>query len=140
MPIINTCENEKTGNLFVDRSLHLDVCAECFSVGRMFLSDWGLQEGNSQELNKYLGDKVDLIIQNKSTHADKRTAEGTMAAFFSNHKVGSFNVNHQGKRDESGFVIGTLMTANGNFRVNCFFRKVQSKYVIHQIRIDKTDE
>ena len=98
------------------------------------------KEGNSQELNKYLGDKVDLIIQNKSTHADKRTAEDTMAAFFSNHKVGSFNVNHQGKRDESGFVIGTLMTANGNFRVNCFFRKVQSKYVIHQIRIDKTDE
>ena len=71
------------------------------------------KEGNSQELNKYLGDKVDLIIQNKSTHADKRTAEGTMAAFVSNHKVGSFNVNHQGKRDESGFVIGTLMTANG---------------------------
>ena len=32
------------------------------------------KEGNSQELNKYLGDKVDLIIQNKSTHADKRTA------------------------------------------------------------------
>lgn len=30
------------------------------------------KEGNSQELNKYLGDKVDLIIQNKSTHADKR--------------------------------------------------------------------
>lgn len=25
------------------------------------------KEGNSQELNKYLGDKVDLIIQNKST-------------------------------------------------------------------------
>ena len=98
------------------------------------------KEGNSRELNKYLGDKVDLIIQNKSTHADKQAAEGTMAAFFSNHKVGSFNVNHQGKRDESGFVIGTLMTANGNFRVNCFFRKVQSKYVIHQIRIDKTDE
>ena len=98
------------------------------------------KKGNSQELNRYLGDKVDLIIHNRTTNADKRTAEGTMAAFFSNHKVGSFNVNHQGKRDESGFVIGILMTANGNFRVNCFFRKVQNKYVIHQIRIDKTNE
>ena len=98
------------------------------------------KEGNSQELNKYLGDKVDLIIQNKTTHADKRTAEGTMAAFFSNHKVGNFNVNHQGKRYESGFIVGTLTTANGNFRVNCFFRKVQNQYVIHQIRIDKTNE
>ena len=98
------------------------------------------KEGNSRELDKYLGDKVDLIIRNKSTRADKRTAEETMAAFFSGHKVGGLHVNHQGKRDESGFVIGTLTTADGEFRVNCFFRKVEDNYVIHQIRIDKTDE
>ena len=60
--------------------------------------------------------------------------------FFAENKVSSFNVNHEGKRDESSFIIGTLGTANGNFRVNCFFRKVQNKYVIHQIRIDKTNE
>ena len=98
------------------------------------------KKGNSQELNRYLGDKVDLIIQNKSANVDKLTAEETLFDFFSNNKVNSFNVNHQGKRDESSFVIGTLTTANGNFRVNCFFRRVQNKYVIHQIRIDKTNE
>lgn len=98
------------------------------------------KKGNSQELNRYLGDKVDLIIQNRTTTADKKTAEGTIAGFFAENKVSSFNVNHQGKRDESSFVIGTLGTANGNFRVNCFFRRVQNKYVIHQIRIDKTNE
>ena len=98
------------------------------------------KKGNSQELNRYLGDKVDLIIQNKSTDADKQMAEGALTDFFSTNKVSSFNVNHQGKRDESSFIIGTLATANGNFRVNCFFRRVQNKYVIHQIRIDKTNE
>lgn len=98
------------------------------------------KKGNSQELGRYLGDKIDLIIQNKSTDADKPTAEGAMTDFFSMNKVSSFNVNHQGKRDESSFIIGTLTTANGNFRVNCFFRRVQNKYVIHQIRIDKTNE
>ena len=98
------------------------------------------KKGNSQELSRYLGDKVDLIIQNKSTDADKPTAEGAMTDFFSMNKVSSFNVNHQGKRDESSFIIGTLATANGNFRVNCFFRRVQNKYVIHQIRIDKSNE
>mgnify|MGYP002603764571 FL=1 len=98
------------------------------------------KKGNSQELNRYLGDKVDLIIHNRTTNADKRTAERAMANFFAENKVSSFNVNHEGKRDESSFIIGTLGTANGNFRVNCFFRKVQNKYVIHQIRIDKTDE
>ena len=98
------------------------------------------KKGNSQELNGYLGDKVELILENRSVNVDRQTAESKMAAFFSNHKVSSFNVNHQGKRDESGFVIGTLTTANGNFRVNCFFRKVENNYVIHQIRIDKTNE
>ena len=98
------------------------------------------KKGNSQELNRYLGDKVDLIIQNKSTNVDRGTAEGTLSGFFTSNKVSGFNVNHQGQRDESSFVIGTLTTANGNFRVNCFFRRVQNKYVIHQIRIDKTNE
>ena len=98
------------------------------------------KKGNSQELNRYLGDKVDLIIHNRTTNADKRTAERAMANFFAENKVSSFNVNHEGKRDESSFIIGTLGTANGNFRVNCFFRKVQNKYVIHQIRIDKANE
>ena len=84
--------------------------------------------------------KVDLIIQNRSTNTDKQAAESTMNTFFADNKVSGFNVNHQGKRDESSFVIGTLTTANGNFRVNCFFKRVQNKYLIHQIRIDKTNE
>ena len=60
--------------------------------------------------------------------------------FFTKNKVSGFNVNHQGKRDESSFVIGTLATTNGNFRVNCFLKKVQNQYLIHQIRIDKINE
>lgn len=98
------------------------------------------RKGSSQELSKYLGDKVEWTIVDKSASADKRKTEEVMAAFFSAHKVSDFQVNHQGKRDESGFFVGTLTTANGNFRVNCFFRKVQNKSVIHQIRIDKTNE
>ena len=98
------------------------------------------KKGSSQELNKYLGDKVDIVIQERSTNADKPTAESEMGAFFMDNKVSGFNVNHQGKRDESSFVIGTLATTNGNFRVNCFFKRVQNKYLIHQIRIDKTNE
>lgn len=98
------------------------------------------KKGNSQELNGYLSDKVELTIGNRTTSADRQTAERAMASFFSSNKVSSFTVNHQGKRDESSFVVGTLTTANGNFRVNCFFRKVGDKYFIHQIRIDKTNE
>lgn len=97
-------------------------------------------KGNSQELNGYLSDKVELILENRSVNVDRQAVKEKMAAFFSGNQVSGFTVNHQGKRDESGFIIGTLTTANGSFRVNCFFRKVANKYVIHQIRIDKTNE
>ena len=138
MRIINTCDYEKTSSFIVDLPLLMGVLdlAQDVPVGVVV----AFKKGNSQELNRYLGDKVDLFIHNRTTNADKQTAEGTMANFFAENKVSSFNVNHEGKRDESSFIIGTLGTANGNFRVNCFFRKVQNKYVIHQIRIDKTNE
>ena len=55
------------------------------------------KKGNSQELNRYLGDKVDLIIHNRTTNADKQTAEGTMANFFAENKV-KFHHRHFGNR------------------------------------------
>lgn len=97
------------------------------------------KQGNSVTLGKYLGDKVEVIIEAHNTATDRDAAEAVMAEFFSRHRVKQFEVNHQGQRNESSFVIGTLVTADGDYRVNCFFRRVQNKYVIHQIRIDKTN-
>lgn len=89
------------------------------------------KRGSSQELSKYMGDKVNLVLQGRSTSVDKQKATAMMQEFFTENKVSGFNVNHQGKRDESSFVIGTLATTNGNFRVNCFLKKVQNQYLIH---------
>jgi len=99
-----------------------------------------LKKGSSQELSRYLGDNTDLVVLGKQTNADKRTAINLITNFFSSNKVTGFTVNHQGKRDESGYMIGTLSTTNGDFRVNCFFKRIQNSYLIHQIRIEKTNE
>ena len=98
------------------------------------------KRGSSEELGSYTGDKVSLALRGRSTNVDRKKATATIQEFFAENKVSGFNVNHQGKRDESSFVIGTLVTTNGNFRVNCFLKKVRNQYVIHQIRIDKIDE
>jgi hypothetical protein len=98
------------------------------------------KKGNAQELGKYMADKVDLIVLNKTSNLGKQQAESMIAAFFAENQVSGFTVNHQGKRDESCFLIGTLTTGNGNFRVNCFLKRLENKYLIHQIRIDKTNE
>ena len=62
------------------------------------------KKGNSQELNKYLGEKVELVIQNNSKSADKKLTESTLSSFFADNKVNSFTVNHEGNRDESSFI------------------------------------
>ena len=98
------------------------------------------KRGSSQELSKYMGNKVNLVLQGRSTSVDKQKATIVMQEFFTENKVSGFNVNHQGKRDESSFVIGTMATTKGSFRVNCFLKKVQDKCLIHQIRIDKINE
>lgn len=98
------------------------------------------KKGSSEELAKYLGDNVELVIMNKTSNGDKAAAENTMSTFFTQNKVSSFNVNHQGKKGESSFVIGSLNSATGKFRINCFLKKIGNQYLIHQIRIDKTNE
>ncbi|MCC8186321.1 MAG: DUF4783 domain-containing protein [Bacteroides sp.] len=98
------------------------------------------KKGDASGLAPFLGDKVDLIIQNRSTRHNRQTGEKALATFFSEHKVTGYALNHQGKRDESSFVIGTLTTTRGNFRVTCFFKRVENSFLIHQIRIDTSNE
>ncbi len=99
------------------------------------------KKGNAQDLSFYLGNQVEIIIQNRSQYCNKASAQKAMANFFATNRVIGFTVNHQGERNESGFVIGTLNTASGSFRVNCFFKKNgNNPSLIHQIRIDKTNE
>ena len=98
------------------------------------------KKGSSQDLDRYMGQEVELIMPSQTTRANKQQALDLMSAFFAGNKVNTFNVNHQGKRDESSFMVGTLATAGGTYRVNCFFRRIQNRYEIQQIRIDKAND
>ena len=98
------------------------------------------KRGSSVELGKYLSGDVELVILDRTSNSNKATAEATMNTFFVQNEVSSFIVNHQGRKGESGFVIGTLNTSTGSYRVNCFLKKIRNEYLIHQIRIDKTNE
>ena len=98
------------------------------------------KKGNAQELSPYLGSKVELILLNKSKEYTKEEATQAVKNFFAAHKVNSFTVNHEGKKNESGFIVGTLVTSSGNYRINCYFKKNGNQFLIHQIRIDKSNE
>lgn len=98
------------------------------------------KHGNAQELSLYLESKVEIIQPDVSKDYSKEETIRFMANFFTLNKVKSFVVNHQGNRNESGFIVGTLSTGKATFRMNVFFKKKGNNYLIHQIRIDKTNE
>lgn len=96
--------------------------------------------GDAEELSAYLGKKVELVISDHSKEYDKRGAKQAMTEFFSTNKVSGFTVNHQGQRDESGFIVGMFSAQTGTYRINCFFKKTGNQYLIYQIRIDRANE
>lgn len=98
------------------------------------------KKGNAEELAAFWGNEVEIVISNSSKTCDKPGARQLMTDFFSANKVAGFVVNHQGQRDQSGFMVGTLTTNTGVFRVNGYFKKSGDQYLIYQIRIDKTNE
>ena len=99
------------------------------------------KNGSAQNLAPFLGNQVVVIIRDNTQTFSKTETQKAMSGFFSANKVTGFTINHQGERNESGFIIGTLSTVNGSFRVNCFFKKSgNDSALIHQIRIVKTNE
>jgi hypothetical protein len=97
------------------------------------------KKGSATDMDRYLSNTAELTIGNSLRVNDKENVISSLGKFFTDKKSNGFTVNHKGNRDESGFIIGTLNTADGDYRVNCYFKRLQNKYIIHQIRIDKID-
>ena len=55
------------------------------------------KRGSSQELSKYMGDKVNLVLQGRSTNVDKQKATAAMQEFFTENKVSGFKCEPSGK-------------------------------------------
>lgn len=96
------------------------------------------RKGDAAGLNLYLDQETDLVIDNSTQAVSKGQTVAEMQVFFNRNRVKSFQVDHQGTRNESGFLIGTLQTEKGAYRIQCFLSKKEDSFLIHQIRIDGT--
>ena len=95
------------------------------------------QKSNPQSLERYMHQDVSLLLAGEKNEVMSRTqVVAAIRAFFAANKVKGFDVNHKGKRDESAFLVGTLRTSTGSYRVNCFLKKTGNNYLIHYIRIE----
>ncbi|MDT8400712.1 MAG: DUF4783 domain-containing protein [Bacteroidales bacterium] len=95
--------------------------------------------GNVDVLSEYLNSTVELALLDKEDFYTKKVAEGILKDFFREHATNDFVIKHKGGRSESAYAIGTLRTRKGNYRVYFLIKTIDSKPLIHQLRIEKDD-
>ena len=97
------------------------------------------QKGNASELSKFFNDKVELTLPSKSGVFSKEQAQFIIGDFFSSYRPVSFQINHEGTRDNSSYAIGSYVSSKEKFRFYFLTKNIDNKIVIIQIRIDKED-
>ena len=99
-----------------------------------------LNSGDANKLAGWLNTNVELVIGDKNDVYSKQQAIAIISDFFRNNSVQSFQVLHKGNREAASFVIGTLKTTTGNYRVYVLTRKPVKQSLIQQLRIETSYE
>ena len=95
-----------------------------------------LNTGDASQLSNYLNANVELFIENKNNVFSKNQSTQIIADFFRKNRVTGFQLLHKGNKDAASFVIGTLKTSTGNFRLYVLTRKNE----IQQLRIEPSND
>lgn len=97
-----------------------------------------IKAGNSKELAKFFNTNIELIILDKEGVYSKPQAELILKDFFSKNVPSQdrFLKLHEGGKDASKYVIGTLITTKGRYRVYYLMKSLNNELSIHNFRIE----
>ena len=93
-----------------------------------------LRGGNAQELAKYIDEKVEISLPDKSDSYSKSQAVMVLKDFFNNNGVTGFDVQFKGENGGGQYCIGNLKTKSGVYRTTVFMKTKEGKQVIKEIR------
>lgn len=94
-----------------------------------------LKKGNNEDLSARFDSSIKLTIDTQTGTYTAADAKRHLSDFFEKNAVENFIIVHQGGSEQSCFVIGTLKTANGSFRIYILMRG--KTLAIQQIIIGK---
>jgi hypothetical protein len=97
----------------------------------------GLKTGSVEKLSKHFDNMIDVTVPGKTNSFSKTQAEMILKDFFSLNKVKNFELQHSGSNSSSNFIIGTLTTANGNYRTTVYMRMRGDKQMIQGIEFEQ---
>lgn len=97
-------------------------------------------KGDVETLSGYFNVHLQINIDEKEYMCSKAQAKEIMRGFFGSNKPSNFSIKFEGSKDNSSYAIGELLTNNGNYRVNLYFRKFNGVYLIHLLKIERDDK
>jgi len=92
--------------------------------------------GNADVLKDMMAAEVDIVTPVASKKGSNSEAIVLLKSFFQSKKPTNFTVAHHADKNDSGFVVGKLITENGDFRVNITYTTKNGKIFISIIRIE----
>jgi hypothetical protein len=97
-----------------------------------------IAKGDASQLSSCFDKQVELVVGATTDDTyNKQRATAIVTDFFKKNQVQHFTVIHKDTKDSASFVIGTLKTSNGTFRVYVLTRGELS--LIQQLRIEAND-
>ncbi len=125
----------KTKALFL--LLALSISSSAFSIDIIEGIATAIRSGSPQSISKYFIENIDLKVIDKEDVYSKQQSEMILKDFFSKHPVKSYTIAHKSEpKAGSQYVIGTLETDNGKFRVYFLIKTTGSQTLIQQFRIE----
>lgn len=97
-----------------------------------------MQRGDAAALATHFDKRVELTLPQQEGEYNTTEAQAIMQRFFTAHPPSRFIQDHQGKSPAgSNFLIGTLNTAKGNYRVFLYTHTAPSgRIVIDQLQLE----
>ncbi|MFZ4772138.1 MAG: DUF4783 domain-containing protein, partial [Ferruginibacter sp.] len=86
--------------------------------------------GNTKEIAKYFAASVDITLPNSEDQYSRSQAEIVLKNFFSGHVPSGFNIEHKGASNNGKYIVGTLITNKGAFKVYVFVKDILSQYLL----------
>ncbi|RHJ77786.1 DUF4783 domain-containing protein [Parabacteroides sp. AM08-6] len=92
--------------------------------------------GDATLLSGAMDKEVDMALPGSSKKCSAKDAISMLETFFGKNKPTGFTVVHHADKKDTGFFVGKLPTASGEFRVNITYRAEGDKAIIQSIRIE----
>lgn len=97
-----------------------------------------IKVANIKELSKNFNTTIDLLLPSVEGSYSKTQAELIVKNFFEKNPPKSLTIKHQGSsNDGSLYAIGTYSTDKLNYRTYILLKKINDKYLIHQLQFEQ---